>query len=348
MINWTMYPPFVFPNVLAGLIISLAGSMGTIWLARRTGLMDIPGSLPHKKHTSPMPLAGGLTLLLVLILGGLLLNWSMLREFWIILLPAGIVFVVGVWDDFQHLPAWVKFLGQAAATLLLVLLGTYVQIIPAGFLGLPGNSHLFMNLLITLLWVVGVTNAFNFIDSMDGIVVGIAGIALAFLILVTFNSMQASLLRLMTLLLGGCIGLFFYNMSPPRLFLGDSGAQTLGFLLAVISILYTPVKLPQASSWFLPILVLGVPIFDTCLVVFSRLRRRESVYQAGRNHTYHRLIALGLSSAHAVAVMHITAIVLGCLAFITLRLTPLLANLIFGLTLSVGFLVYIYLERKVG
>jgi UDP-GlcNAc:undecaprenyl-phosphate GlcNAc-1-phosphate transferase len=168
----------------------------------------------------------------------------------------------------------------------------------------------------------------------------------SFFLLVTLNSPQVSLLRLLTLLIGGCVGLFFYNMTPARLFLGDSGAQTLGFVLASVAILYTPENYPQASSWFLPILVLGVPIFDTCLVVFSRLRRREPVYHAGRNHTYHRLVALGLSSTHAVAVMHIAAIALGCLAFIALNLIPIWANLLFGLTLLAGLVIFIYLERK--
>jgi UDP-GlcNAc:undecaprenyl-phosphate GlcNAc-1-phosphate transferase len=151
---------------------------------------------------------------------------------------------------------------------------------------------------------------------------------------------------LLTLLLGVCAGLFFYNLTPARLFIGDSGAQTIGFLLAVVAILYTPENYPQASSWFLPILVLGVPIFDTCLVVFSRLRRREPFYHAGRNHTYHRLVALGLSSTHSVAVMHIAAIVLGCLAFIALNLLPVWANLLFGLTLLASFGIFIFLERK--
>ena len=344
--SYTVYPPFVFYNILIGLVLALGLGWVAIRLTRRFGPMDVPGSLPHKMHSVPTPLAGGITLVAVLLLGGLCFNLPMVRQLAGILLPALIIFAVGLWDDFKRLPAWIKFLGQALATLLLVLLGTYVQIIPAGFLGLPGKVHLVINLLVTILWVVGVTNAFNFIDSMDGIVVGIAGIALAFLILVTINTSQTTLLRLITLLLGACIGLFFHNMTPPRLFLGNSGAQTLGFLLAVIGILYTPVELPQAVSWFLPILVLGVPIFDTCLVVFSRLRRREPVYHAGRNHTYHRLIALGWSSNHAVAVMHITSIVLGCLAFIALNLDPLGANLLFGLTCLAGVGTFIYFERK--
>jgi UDP-GlcNAc:undecaprenyl-phosphate GlcNAc-1-phosphate transferase len=342
------YPPFVFINVLVGALLSLVAGPLAAAFARRIGLMDVPGILPHKRHSSPVPLAGGLALVVVLILGSLIFNLSMLRELWRILVPALIVFGVGVWDDFKRLPPWVKFTGQVIAAVLLISLGTYVQIAPHGFLGLPGRAYMVVNLLITLFWVVGITNAFNFIDSMDGIVVGICGIAVAFLILVTFNSPQLELLRLLTLILGTCVGLYYYNMTPARLFMGDSGAQTLGFLLAAIGILYTPTSFPQGSSWFLPILILGVPIFDTCLVFFSRLRSHTPVYQAGVNHTYHRLVAIGFDGPRAVAVMHVAAIFLGCLAFIALNLSPLYANLVFGFAVLAGLAAYLLLERKAG
>lgn len=346
--NDFVYPPFVFSNVLIGLTLVLAVGTSAAALTRRIGLMDVPGILPHKKHDNPIPLAGGLILVIVLVVGGLVFNFSAILEFWKILVPALVVFSIGVWDDFKRLPAWVKFVGQSLATILLILLGTSVQILPRGFLSLPGDAHTAVNFLITFFWMVGITNAFNFIDSMDGIVVGIGGIAIAFLILVTFNSPQPELLRLLTLLLGGCIGLYYYNMTPARLFMGDSGAQLMGFLLAAIGILYTPTEFPQASSWFLPILILGVPIFDACLVFFSRLRHHTPVYQAGRNHTYHRLVSIGLDGSRAVAVMHVAAIVLGCLAFIALNLPPLFANLIFGFSLFTGAVVYFYLESKLG
>lgn len=312
------------------------------------GLMDIPGALPHKKHGMAMPYAGGLTLILTLSICSVFFNFEMVKELWNVFIPALVVFAIGLWDDFKRLPARIKLVGQLVSGILLILLGTSVQIIPAQFLGLPGQTNMAVNWLITLFWVVGITNAFNFIDSMDGLAVGVSGIAVAFLILVTLGSTQTSLLRLLTLMIGTCVGLFFFNMPPARFFLGDSGAQTLGFLLAAIGILYTPVQYPQASSWFLPILILGVPIFDTCLVVFSRWRRGLPVYRAGHDHTYHRLTALGLDSTRAVAVMHIAAIVLGCVAFIALNQVPLYANLLFGLVLVAGLAAFLFLDRKNG
>lgn len=340
------YPLFVFYNILIGMILSLLFGQVAIWFARSVGLIDLPGVLPHKQHKIPTPLAGGLTVVIALLVGGLVFNLPMVKQLWTVLLPALIIFGVGLWDDFKRLPPWVKFAGQAIAGLFLIALGTSVQIIPHKFLGLPGHTYQIVNWLVTLIWVIGMTNAFNFVDSMDGLVIGLSGIAIAFLVLVTLNSTQTILLQLLTLLLGVCVGLFFYNLTPARLFVGDSGAQSIGFLLASVAILYTPQNYPQASSWFLPILILGVPIFDITLVVFSRLRRRLPVYQAGRNHTYHRLVDLGLELPHAVAVMHMSAIALGCIAFIALNLEPLYANIIFGVVCLTGVAVLFFLDRN--
>jgi UDP-GlcNAc:undecaprenyl-phosphate GlcNAc-1-phosphate transferase len=145
--------------------------------------------------------------------------------------------------------------------------------------------------------------------------------------------------------LGICIGLYFFNVSPARLFLGDSGAQTLGFTLAAVAMIYTPHNLPQASSWFVPVFVLGIPIFDTSLVVASRLLHHRPVFHADRAHTYHRLVALGLEPQRAVLIIHMTSLVLNFLAFIALSLAPLQSTLIFCAVLVMGAILLILLLR---
>ena len=199
---------------------------------------------------------------------------------------------------------------------------------------------------VTILWFVGITNAFNLIDSMDGLAIGIAGIAFAFFMLMAMVAQQSYLAVFSACLFGICIGLYLNNVAPAHLFLGDSGSQTLGFTLAAVAMLYAPQNLPQASSWFVPILVLGVPIFDTSLVVASRLLRHTPVFQADRTHTFHRLVALGLDPQRAVLVIHITTLLLGFLAFITLSLPPLKSTLIFFGVIFVGVAVLVFLERK--
>jgi UDP-GlcNAc:undecaprenyl-phosphate GlcNAc-1-phosphate transferase len=198
---------------------------------------------------------------------------------------------------------------------------------------------------MTIFWIVGITNAFNLVDSMDGLVVGLAAIASTFFLFVTIDAGQLHLTYLSALLLGSCIGLFYYNATPARTFLGDSGAQFLGFMLATLAMAYTPPGLPQPSSWFVPILLLGVPIFDTTLVVVSRLRRGDPIYKAGQDHVYHRLTQLGMSPTQSVTTMHVAALLIGCLAFVALQLPPVQANLLFGLALLFGLIALLILRK---
>jgi UDP-GlcNAc:undecaprenyl-phosphate GlcNAc-1-phosphate transferase len=181
---------------------------------------------------------------------------------------------------------------------------------------------------------------------MDGEVAGLRLLAVAFFLLGTYESGQFALSALCAGMLGIAIGLHFYNSSPAKLFLGDGGAQTLGFLLAATAILYNPFNKFPTSSWFVPILLVGVPIFDTSMVFFSRLRRRKPFYQGGRDHSYHRLVALGFSSTRAVHVIHLAALALDCLAFIAVSLPPLWANGIFALCVLMGVASFFFLDRK--
>jgi UDP-GlcNAc:undecaprenyl-phosphate GlcNAc-1-phosphate transferase len=227
--------------------------------------------------------------------------------------------------------------GQILAAIILISQGVSIRML--------GNLTV-LNMALTLIWTIGITNAFNLVDSMDGLAIGLAAIASAFFMLVTVDASQPALSLLSAIILGSSIGLLYFNTLPAHTFLGDSGAQFLGFILAALGIAYTPPGLPQPSSWFVPILLLSVPIFDTSLVVISRLRQRKAVYQAGLDHTYHRLVNLGLPSSRAVLTMHLSAIVSGCLAFIALPLSPIGANLIFAATLLTGLIILVWLEKK--
>lgn len=147
------------------------------------------------------------------------------------------------------------------------------------------------------------------------------------------------------LILGICIGLYLYNSPPAFLFLGDSGAQTLGFILSVIAIAYRSRSAFQASSWFVPVILFSIPIFDTVLIMLSRIRRKRPIYAAGQDHTYHRLRDRFGSATKAVLVMQIGALVLCCLAIVALNQTPALANLIYLFILICGLGALIFLER---
>ena len=274
---------FIFRNVLLSLVITLLLGWISIPLARRFGLMDFPGSAPHKQHETATPLAGGVVLLLTLLLceyyGGLL-EHPFLKATFISVLP---VFFIGLWDDFRSLSPPVKLVGQIAAAILLIRQGVYIRVFESPEFFIYGSSQIFVWLdwILTVVWLVGITNAFNLVDSMDGLAVGLGGLAAAFFMLVTIDAYQTNLAQHSALIIGVCIGLYLFNSPPAMLFLGDAGAQTLGFILGVLAIAYNPIEANQASSWIVPVLLLGVPIFDTCLVIYSHWRGKRPITGQG-------------------------------------------------------------------
>jgi UDP-GlcNAc:undecaprenyl-phosphate/decaprenyl-phosphate GlcNAc-1-phosphate transferase len=327
----------LFPLIFWSIITTLAITPIAIRVAIRFQLIDQPNSSPHKVHEHPTPKAGGLAMAFGIISLNLFSSNLQLGVIRAILMAATVIFLFGLWDDTRRLsPRW-KLVGQILATVILISQGVYIHML--------GNMTL-LNMALTLIWTVGITNAFNLVDSMDGLAIGLAAIASAFFMLVTVDAGQPALSLLSAIILGSSIGMLYFNALPARTFLGDSGAQFLGFILAAMGIAYTPPDLPQPSSWFVPILLLSIPIFDTTLVVVSRLRQKKAVYQAGLDHTYHRLVNLGWPPSRAVLTMHIAAIISGCLAFVALPLPPLWANAIFATVLLMGVLILFRLEKK--
>jgi UDP-GlcNAc:undecaprenyl-phosphate GlcNAc-1-phosphate transferase len=326
-----------FRVIFTTLLISLILGLPAFWFAPRLRLLDYPNTAPHKLHHHPMPLVGGLVIFLTVLLGSLLEGAFNLPSIGMIILPASIVFIFGVWDDLRGLSAPWKLVGQLLATTLMISLGIQIRLF---------DQLLWLNLLITYLWMVGITNAFNFVDSMDGLATGLGILAAGFFMLVTYDSEQIGLSLFSAILVGASLGSFYYTASPAKFFLGDSGAQFMGFVLAGLAIEYTPLGFLRTQSWFVPILLVGVPIFDTTLVVVSRLRRGKPIYRAGRDHTYHRLVKLGMDPNRAVLTMHFVAILLGCLAFIALSLTPILANTIFLTVVALGLAALFYLDSR--
>ena len=329
----------LFPLILLAAVLSFILSPLSIFASKRLGLIDRPGSAPHKLHAHPTPLAGGLVLIPSILLVFFSLGPDPDRTSIVILAGTAGMGLLGLLDDrflFKPLP---KLLGQITFATLLIAFDVKVQITRVQ----P------VDMILTYLWVIGLTNAFNFVDSMDGLALGLGGIAAAFFMLVTIDSNQPLLASLSATLVGASVGCFFFAANPARLFLGDSGALALGFFLASIGISYTPGEagLPQALTWFIPILVLGVPIFDMILVITHRLRSGLPIYRSGMDHTYHRLRAMGLDISRAILAMQITAIILGLISFIALDASILIANLAFGLIVLLGIGGVVYFEWKI-
>lgn len=348
-----MIPTFLpsvslFLAILVSLTVMMVFAFIGLKLASRLKLIDFPGSKPHKRHARPTPIAGGFALIGTLFVSGIIINTFASWEVRSIFLASLPVFFFGLWDDWKDIKVPLKLVGQLFSAFLLIKLGVYIQVFESPELPfyLDQNLQVFLDWFITVVWIVGITNAMNFVDSKDGLAVGLAAITAAFFMLMTLISGQLILSQQNAILLGACIGLFFFNSPPALLFLGDSGAQTLGFFLAGLAIVYVPEGTYQFSSWFVPILLLGVPIFDMFLVVISRLRRRAPIYMAALDHTYHRLELFGFGSGRAVLTMHFAALALGCLAFVLLHTSPFIANTVFIFMLLIGALTLALLDRR--
>jgi UDP-GlcNAc:undecaprenyl-phosphate GlcNAc-1-phosphate transferase len=325
----------IFPLILTGLVVALLVSRPAAWLANRLGLVDVPGQKAHKQHAVATPMAGGIALAAALAVSVVRIPWSEDRQIAGILLGGLVVFVFGLLDDRFDLSVPLKLLGQISAAVILITLGIRVSLFAIPML----------DLVVTILWVLGIINAFNFVDSMDGLALGLAGIAATFFLLAAIDSGQGWIAAISAAIVGSCLGAFVYNMLPSKSFLGDSGSQLLGFLMAAVGLAYIPRDFEQSASWYVPILVLGVPLFDMVLVIVSRLRRGRPVYQAGSDHTYHRLRLLHIEPTRAVFLMHLTGMSLGLLAFVGLQSGPVLGNLILGAVLFTGLTSLWLLER---
>jgi len=329
-------PPQLSTSIILGLVLSLAIGPICIRVAERLGMIDRPGARPYKIHAVATPRAGGIVIVIAGVAAASLSGVVWERPLAALFLASMVIFAFGVCDDARGMKAATKLVGQLLAVAILMQGGIGVQMLHSPI----------ADAALTVFWVVGVTNAYNLVDSMDGEALGLAGLAAGFLMLTMTSTGQEQGALFSAAVLGACGGLLYYNVTPARLFLGDSGSQVLGFWLAGLGIIFTPARtVPQLSSWFVPILIMIVPILDTTMVTVSRLRLRLPIYQGNRDHTYHRLVALGFSPQRAVLATHLGSALAGCLAVVALGLHPIWANGVFFVAVALGLAAVFWLGR---
>ena len=334
--------------ILASIFLSIILSWFSIKIAPKIDLMDIPNSADHKKHPSPVPLTGGIVLIdLIIIMVFLTGLWKDPKIFGV-LLSGIIISIFGLLDDLVNLSPLKKFIGQIMASIILIYFGTQINFFnsPEFFYHTESKLDFWLNILFTILWLVTLANAFNFIDSIDGLVLGISGLSTACFLVMSISTGQENLVYFCSILLGVCIGIYFFNAFPAKLFLGDSGAQTLGFILASVAIVFRPDSGSQSSTWFAPVLLFYVPLFDLILVVVSRIRRKKRIYKASKDHTYHRLVSMGFSKQHAVLLLHGICLCMSMIGYLCLNLPVANANTIFLFSILLGASAIVKLENE--
>lgn len=290
------------------LILAIGGTPVMRMVALRFGVMDTPNA--RKIHANPVPLMGGAAIYIAFLL--VLVFWGDLRyvsEVVGIFIGATLMSLMGVVDDKWGLGSYIKLFGQLLAASVLIYTGVQVRLF-----------YNWVDIALTIFWVVSITNAFNLLDNMDGLSGGIAMIAAVFFTLLASLSNQYLVGALAAALAGACAGFLVHNWNPAHVFMGDTGSLFLGFLLAAVGIkLRFPVN-SKTVTWMIPLFVLAVPIFDTTLVFISRLRRgKNPLTTPGKDHISHRLAILTGSRREAVLICYLIAGAVGLVAIFLTR-----------------------------
>jgi UDP-GlcNAc:undecaprenyl-phosphate GlcNAc-1-phosphate transferase len=304
---------------LGSTFVSLAFTPLTIWIAHRLSIVDVPGQ--RHMHVKPIARIGGVAIWLsmlsltlpVLFLSNMIGDAfrDLLSEVVVMLCAAGLIFFVGLIDDIKTsgLRASTKLLAQIAAALAVCAVGIRIQSVTItdkltlefGRLSWP----------LTLLWIVGITNAVNLSDGLDGLAAGISAVACAVIAVFAFYSSNVVMVVLMLALFGSLTGFLFFNFNPAKIFMGDCGSMFLGFIIASSGVLCS-IKSPVLVGLALPFLALGIPIFDTLFTILRRFLERRSIFAADRRHFHHRLIDLGLKQRHVTMTAYmVTLLVTG-------------------------------------
>ena len=312
-------------------------------LALRVGMVDLPG--PRKVHLQPIPLLGGLAMYAGVVLGVLFLfNGPARAQIEGILAGATLIAAVGILDDRGLLHHQVKlFAGMPLAAGILLLSGVRAQVFSTILQGRTGDL---LDIVLTVVWVVGITASFSILDHMDGLCAGVAAMASAFFALLAYLNGQTLVTVLAAAVLGAASGFLRWNFKPAKIFMGDGGAMFLGFLMATLGLKLRLAESNVLSAWVVPILVLGATIFDTTLVTISRSRRGLLPFATpGKDHAAHRLANLGLGQRGAVLAMYILGAASGSLALLVsfLPLTTSLGLIVFAVVAALGGIAF--LER---
>ncbi|MGZ4032076.1 MAG: MraY family glycosyltransferase [Tumebacillaceae bacterium] len=287
-------------------------------IAMKTGFVDMPNA--RKLHKEPIPLLGGAALYVGYVITMLIIQGIFGKldgTFWGVTIGGFLLFAIGIVDDYyktrgKDFPAWPKFLTHIASALVLIAFGVKVNSLTIPFIHLPYYSFAdhgidWLSYVVTVLWVVAITNMLNLLDGVDGLAAGISSISATTLLFVAILSGNASTATYAVGLIGVGLAFLRHNFHPARIFMGDAGATFLGFVLAAIAV-DGAFKSATFVSVVVPVLALGVPIFDTVFVIIRRIKARRPIHQADKSHTHHTLMRSGMNQVQTVSFMYLLGI----------------------------------------
>jgi len=292
---------------LLALLITLVLTPFVKKLAVRMGAMDQPAA--RKIQKIPMPRMGGLGIYLAFVVA-VLCFLPLTKEIVGLLLGATVVVIMGIVDDIRDLPAKLKFGIQIIAALIAFGFGIRIEWLTNPMGGMMYVGHI--SVLLTVFWIVGITNTVNFIDGLDGLASGVSAIISFTILIIAIVEKNLAVSVIMAALLGGTLGFLPYNFNPAKIFMGDTGSLFLGFVLAAASVMGSLKNATTLVSF--SVLAIGLPIFDTAFAMLRRFLHHQPIMQADRGHMHHRLLDMGFSHRQAVLVLYLISACFGILA----------------------------------
>ena len=313
--------------------------------AVQVGAIDIPDKKRHI-HEHPIPRMGGLAIFIGFILSVLLFA-NITTQVRGILFGAILIAVVGALDDVLNLNAWLKFGVQIIAAVVAVLSGIIINVVSNPLL-ITSEQAVTIGILavpVTILWIVGVTNSVNLIDGLDGLACGVSAIASLSMLVVSMlvSTSNSNVATILAALCGACLGFIPYNLNPAKIFMGDTGALLLGYILATASVIGM-FKFYAIVTFILPVLALAVPLSDTAFAFTRRILKGQSPFHADRGHFHHKLIDMGLNQKQAVAVLYAISAILG-LAAVLLTSTGLIRSVLAAVAFAIAVCVWLFVFR---
>ncbi len=324
----------LYQGFIIAFLISLAVTPVVRKMSFRLGAVDRPDA--RKVHSGLMPRMGGLAVYLAFTVT-LLITGDITESMKGLLIGGTLIMLLGLVDDIRNISPRVKLLGQVIAAGVLVAFGIQVDFITNPWGGTFSLTHFGINfgIPLTILWIVGITNAINLIDGLDGLAGGLASIAALTLAVVGWVNGQMWIVMPAVILSAAVMGFLRYNFYPAKIFLGDSGSLFLGFMLAGMSVIGLT-KQAAMFSVFVPVLIFGIPIFDTLFAILRRYINNQPIFTADKEHLHHRLLAIGLSHRQTVLAIYGVSCLLGGSAVLMTFMTSEQAFAVFiGITLLV-------------
>lgn len=293
------------PIMIVGFGASLCLTPLTRQIAMRLGVTAAPNK--RNIHASHVPLMGGAAIYIGFVLSVLLFSPpTYLVELGAIVAGATLLALIGYLDDRKHRSPRLRLLVMTVSALVVAAAGVQIRLFSNPLIDLP----------LTVFWIVALINAVNWIDNMDGLAAGTAAITAGFFLLLALSQGQVLVSMLAAAIFGSAVGFLTYNFNPSSTFMGDMGAYTLGFVLAILAIKLKFAAQPLNVTWMVPVFVLALPILDMNLAVLTRLLERRPLMLASKDHISHRFLSLGMSQRQTLALLYMASAVYGALALV--------------------------------